>query len=140
MPVIVETSAQIFATFDATLTSTDGGNDISVHIELTDPSGNTILASEAGETGAPIRFYDGNYRSFAQRMSTASVLHAGADSLDSSASAYVVLPGSYLLRVQGGMTPPNCGVGESFEGPKLTYILLSAVSDRIYANGFGLTG
>jgi len=62
------------------------------------------------------------------------VMHQGRTPIAPSAQILTLAPGSYnvQLRVVSGF----CGSGFGFDSATLTYVLLSAAADRVFANGF----
>jgi hypothetical protein len=113
-----------------------------MHIELLDQAGVTILATESGSSGSAIGFNTGPTTSydFDQHIGTSGILHSGSTPSDSAAAAYTLIPGNYVLRVQGGFPVGSCALNESIGSTRLTYILLSSAFDRIFADGFGAMG
>lgn len=80
----------------------------------------TLAVTQAG--------YAMSFQTFAEWITTAGVMHAGADSGTPSATPFVAQPGNYLLVLDAEQSTSTCGGGafqSYFSGPELSYALLA---------------
>jgi hypothetical protein len=121
VPIVVGATSRIFAR--ATLAG------------ATHPQDMYVLVGSLEGTVLGVTINSTNLSSTSDPLITEGVLHDGPTPLDSAAPALVLAPGTYLLQVRY-TAAPFCTSGEGVRLSVLTYVMLSASFDRIFADGF----
>jgi len=134
IPFSVSASSRLFGT--GTITTHDKYF-ATVYVQVTSGPTQTVLGTTASATGlaAPPQ---GAAATIPIQIIAQSVVHNTATPLDPSAPSLVLAPGDYQVHL---LVAPNCGSvvpGYSFpvDSGALSFVLLSAYFDRIYADGF----
>lgn len=127
IPITVDVSSRIYAMATGIANNLDHFNayGFSYEMHLRDANDTTDLATSRGNFFPTIP--SGTFLPFSD-----------SQVLIGSTGDYVAAPGSYLLKFVIHASNSCNGTGVSTDA-ELTYILLSSVLDRIYANGFALT-
>jgi hypothetical protein len=126
-PLDVEVESRLMAI----VTVSTGEQSAIVYAAVTNPSGSQTLGTTSSGSQAWALGQDQTVR---PPITAQGVMHQGRTPIAPTAPILTLAPGSYnvQLRVVSGF----CGSGFGFSSATLSYILLSATSDRLFANGF----
>lgn len=122
LPFDVSVSSRIFAS-----AFVSDGYYATIYAKVTNASGSTVL-------GVSPSFTSG---SSSDHTAISGVVHQGTTPIDTAAQALVLQPGSYQLQMYIRVPAPlNCSNFTNISEAVLTYMLLSATYDRVFADGF----
>lgn len=132
MPISIDVPSRLFVT----VTMTTGYHLVVIYAALT--RGTAMPAIGVTEQGAQA-WQSGQEQQQRPPIAVQGIIHAGSTPIDPAASPLVLDPGQYQLQLRI-MEDGNCGgpgFGTfGFGWATMTYLILSSVPDRIYANGF----
>jgi hypothetical protein len=127
LPVSVSVPSRLMAM----VTLSTGAQAGTVYAAVTSADGMTPLGTISSGSQA---WQAGQDQQFRPPITAQGVVHQGMIPIDPAAPILVLQPRSYQvqLRIQYG----DCGHGFTFTSATPTYLLLSSVFDRVFANGF----
>lgn len=131
LPMSVSVSSRVHVSARASFDP--GSSDLTlgvIVVELRDSGDSTTLATSQWAWGG------GTNYAFAQ---SDGMLHSGTSVGDPNAAIYTATPGDYVLKMHVSASNGTCAGSSFFYQPTLSYILLSAAFDRIFADGFQAT-
>ena len=127
VPVDVGVASRLMAI----VTVSTGEQSATVYAAVTNASQSQTLGTTSSGSQAWALGQDQTVR---PPITAQGVMHQGRTPIAPTASILTLTPGTYNVQVR--VVFGDCGSGFSFDSATLTYVLLSAVVDRVFADGF----